>query len=49
MAEDGVGGFEDAEVDVVFCGGEGEDELLGRGSDGRDGDDGTHVDEIGPL
>ena len=24
-----MGGLEDAEVDVVFCGGEGEDELLG--------------------
>lgn len=38
VAEDGVCCFEDAEVDVVFRGGKGEDELLGRGSDGCDRD-----------
>lgn len=38
VTEDGVCCFEDAEVDVVFCGGEGEDELLGRVSAGCDGD-----------
>ena len=35
IAEDGVGGLEDAEVDVVFRGGEGEDELLGGSQMGR--------------
>jgi hypothetical protein len=35
VAEDGVCGLEDAEVDVVFCGGEGADELLGGGQMGR--------------
>lgn len=38
MAEDGVCCFENAEIDVVFGGGEGEDELLGKGSDGGDRD-----------
>lgn len=38
VTEDGVCCLEDAEVDVVFCGGEGEDELLGRESAGCDGD-----------
>lgn len=37
MTEDGVCGFEYAEVDVVFCGREGEDEFLGGGLDVRDG------------
>lgn len=49
MTEDGVGCLEYAEVDVVFCGGEGEDELLGEGQVGAIGRDRTHVDEIGPL
>lgn len=36
VAEDGVCRFEDAEVNVVFCGREGEDELLVMVSDGHD-------------
>ena len=35
VAEDGVGGLDDAEVDAVFRGGEGEDELLGGSQMGR--------------
>lgn len=39
VTKDGVGSFEDAEVNVVLCLGKGEDELLGkRKSDGDDVD-----------
>ena len=37
VTENRVGGFEYAKVDVVFCGGEGDDELLKSVSDGDDG------------
>lgn len=47
MTDDGIGCFEHAKVDAVFCWEEGEDELLGKVSDVRGIErDGTHLDGI---